>query len=166
MAPSKHSQDQSISCNAAAYNNPCCQNSSKTPAFVHSWKRRCAELLEQIPVPLSAFHWQPVRSTNTIASMAARSLTRGRWQPSGCGLCAGSSASICAHTVSGRRHPSSCLTMPMMSLLFIWAWTPIPPQISTLPFTYWDSFLIDSLGGSSPFGHRIGPIRSSLGQRD
>jgi hypothetical protein len=36
-----------------------------------------------MPVAFSAFHWQPVRSTKKIASMARRPSTRGRWQPSG-----------------------------------------------------------------------------------
>jgi hypothetical protein len=30
-----------------------------------------------MPVTFSAFHWQPVRSTKKIASIAARSGTRG-----------------------------------------------------------------------------------------
>jgi hypothetical protein len=47
------------------------------PASVHSWNRRCAEDDEQIPVAFSAFHWHPVRSTKKIASIAARSGTRG-----------------------------------------------------------------------------------------
>ena len=36
-----------------------------------------------MPVSLSAFHWHPVRSTKKMASIAARSGTRGLWQPSG-----------------------------------------------------------------------------------
>jgi len=45
-------------------------------------KRRWAEDFEQIPVALSAPHWLPVRRTKKIASIAARSGTRGLWQPS------------------------------------------------------------------------------------
>jgi hypothetical protein len=36
-----------------------------------------------MPVAFSAFHWQPVRSTNKIAVIASRSGTRGLWQSSG-----------------------------------------------------------------------------------
>jgi hypothetical protein len=58
-------------------------------------------------VSFSAFHWQPVRSTKKIASIAARSGTRGLWQPSGCFGRGGSSGSILAHSASGSRQPSS-----------------------------------------------------------
>jgi hypothetical protein len=58
-------------------------------------------------VSLRAFHWHPVRSTKKIASIAARSGTRGLWQPSGCLGRAGSSGSIFAHRASGSRQPSS-----------------------------------------------------------
>jgi len=54
-----------------------------------------------------AFHWHPVRSTKKIASIAARSGTRGLWQPSGCFGRAGSKGSILAHSASGKRQPSS-----------------------------------------------------------
>ena len=60
-----------------------------------------------MPVTFSAFHWQPVRSTRKIASIAARSGTRGLWQPSGCLGRGGSSGSILAHSSSGSRQPSS-----------------------------------------------------------
>ena len=43
----------------------------------HSWKRRCAELDEQIPVAFNAFHCMLVRSTSRIAFSASRSGTRG-----------------------------------------------------------------------------------------
>ena len=36
-----------------------------------------------MPVASRAPHWQPVRSTKKMASMALRSATRGLWQPSG-----------------------------------------------------------------------------------
>jgi hypothetical protein len=54
-----------------------------------------------------ALHWQPVRSTKKIASMAARSSTRGLWQPRGCLGRGGSSSSNLAHSSSGKRQPSS-----------------------------------------------------------
>ena len=60
-----------------------------------------------MPVSRSAFHWQPVRSTKKIASIAKRSGTRGLWQPSGCFGRGGSSGSISAHSASGSRQPSS-----------------------------------------------------------
>jgi hypothetical protein len=60
-----------------------------------------------MPVTFSAFHWQPVRSTKKIASIAARSGTRGLWQPKGCLGRGGSSGSIRAHSSSGSRQPSS-----------------------------------------------------------
>ena len=83
-------------------------------------------------VSRKAFHWQPVRSTKKIASIAARSIaarsiaarsiaarsiaarsiaarsgTRGLWQPRGCFGRGGSSGSIFAHSASGKRQPSS-----------------------------------------------------------
>jgi hypothetical protein len=60
-----------------------------------------------MPVWFSAFHWHPVRSTKKMASIAARSGTRGLWQPSGCFGRGGSSGSIFAHNASGSRQPSS-----------------------------------------------------------
>jgi hypothetical protein len=60
-----------------------------------------------MPVSLSAFHWHPVRSTKKIAFIAARSGTRGLWQPKGCFGRAGSRGCIFAHSASGRRQPSS-----------------------------------------------------------
>ncbi|MBB3192408.1 hypothetical protein FHR94_003696 [Halomonas cerina] len=45
--------------------------------------------------------------------MADRFGTRGRWQPSGCGLPGGNNGSICAQSSSGMRHPSSWLIKPM-----------------------------------------------------
>ena len=78
MAPSAASQAQSIPTTASYSSSPWRQISWKTPACSHSWKRRCAELDEQIPVALSAFHCIPVLSTSRIASIASRSGTRGR----------------------------------------------------------------------------------------
>ena len=60
-----------------------------------------------MPVARRAFHWQPVRSTKEIASIAARSGTRGLWQPKGCFGRGGTSGSILAHSSSGSRQPSS-----------------------------------------------------------
>ena len=60
-----------------------------------------------MPVACKAFHWQPVRSTKKIASIAARSGTRGLWQPRGCFGRGGGSGSILAHSSSGSRQPSS-----------------------------------------------------------
>jgi hypothetical protein len=44
-------------------------------------KRRCAELLERMPVPVKAFHWQPVRTTQKTAPMVDLSQTRGYDSP-------------------------------------------------------------------------------------
>ena len=60
-----------------------------------------------MPVSRSAFHWHPVRSTKKMASIAARSGTRGLWQPSGCFGRGGNRGSIVAHNASGGRQPSS-----------------------------------------------------------
>ena len=65
-----------------------------------------------MPVSLSAFHWHPVRSTKKIASIAARSGTRGLWHPRGWGGRAGSRGCIFAHSASGRRQPSSRTRRP------------------------------------------------------
>jgi hypothetical protein len=108
---------------------PCRQNSSNRPAPAHSWKRRCAELEEQIPVAFSAFHCIPVRNTSNafhcipvrntsrMAFIASRSGTRGLWQPSGCEGRGGSSGSICSQVSSGIRQPSSLATRPIIYLL-------------------------------------------------
>lgn len=69
--------------------------------------RRCADECLQIPVASSAPHWQPVRSTKKIPSIAARSSIRGLWHPSGCALRGGKSGTISAHSASGNLHPSS-----------------------------------------------------------
>ena len=92
---------------ASYASKPLRQNAANTPAPVHSWKRRCAEDDEQIVVSRSAFHWQPVRSTKKMASIAARSGTRGLWQPSGCFGRGGRCGAILAHSPSGSRQPSS-----------------------------------------------------------
>jgi len=76
-APSTDSHSHSIPFSSSYASSPWRQNSANTPASVHSWKRRWAELEEQIPVALSAFHCIPVRKTSKIASIASRSGTRG-----------------------------------------------------------------------------------------
>jgi hypothetical protein len=77
IAPSAASHDQSIPTTSSYSNSPCRQISWNTPAARHSWKRRCAELDEQIPDTSNAFHCIPVRNTNKIASIALRSGTLG-----------------------------------------------------------------------------------------
>jgi hypothetical protein len=70
-----------------------------------------------MPVALSAFHWQPVRNTKKMASIAFRSGTRGLWQPKGCLGRGGSKGSILAQSSSGSRQPSSrTLTRPLIHL--------------------------------------------------
>ena len=113
IAPSIDSQLQSIPSSLSYANKPRCQNSQNTPASVHSMNRLCADELLQMPVALSAFHWQPVRSTKKMASIASRSGTRGLWQPSGCFGRAGSNGSSCFHNRSGIRQPSSLVMSPM-----------------------------------------------------
>ena len=83
MAPSIASHSQSSPFISSYSCKPRAQRLTKTPAAAHSWKRRWAEEWEQMPVASRAPHWQPVRSTKKMASMALRSATRGLWQPSG-----------------------------------------------------------------------------------
>ena len=73
---------------------PCFQNSSNTPASLHSLNRRYAEEQEQIPVASSEFHC-------------------------GWGFGLGRSGSILLHSSSLIRHPSSLVTHPMIPLLKI-----------------------------------------------
>ena len=86
-----------------------------------------------MPVSLSAFHWHPVRSTKKIASIAARSGTRGLWHPSGCFGRAGNSGSIFAHSASGSRQPSSqtrrfrVVSPSFFAMPQIWAPSASPP---------------------------------------
>ncbi len=110
MAPSMASHAQSIPCKASYAPRPLFHNSRKTSAAAHSWKRRWAELLEQMPVSFSAFHWHPVRSTKKMASIALRSSTRERWHPRGCGLRGGSSSSMRSHNSSGMRQSRQALS--------------------------------------------------------
>ena len=53
-----------------------------------------------MPVASSAFHRQPVRRTKRIASVAARSGTRGLRQPKGCAGRGGRSGAISASPAS------------------------------------------------------------------
>ena len=78
------------------------QSRANTPACTHCWNRLWAVEPLHKPFVSKAFHWQPVRSTKKMAFSAARSGTRGRWQPGGggFGLCMGSSGSSRAHNVS------------------------------------------------------------------
>ncbi len=91
------------------------QRSWKTPAAFHSWNRRWAEELEQMPVALSAFHRQPVRAAKKIAAIARRLSTRGRWPPKRCGFPGGSNGSIRAHSAAGIRHCSSLAIAPSIA---------------------------------------------------
>ena len=132
IAPSIACHRRSIPLSASYSVSPSAHRSWKTPAAFHSWKRRWAEELEQIPVALSAFHWQPVRSTKKIASIARRLSTRGRWPPKRCGLPGGSKGSIRSHNASGIRHWSSlAIALPSS-----------PRRTSrgelTSPDSYWD----------------------------
>jgi hypothetical protein len=79
-------------------------------------KRRWADDFEQIPVALSAPHWQPVRRTKKIPSIAARSGTRGLWQPSGWLGRGGSNRTIRSHKASGIRQPLSWIICPIALL--------------------------------------------------
>src|SRR3989338_3161075 len=75
-----------------------------TPASAHCWKRRWAVDEAHMPVLLSAFHWQPVRSTKKTAFMALRSGTLGRPPPKRCGLAnEGRIGSISFQRASGMR---------------------------------------------------------------
>jgi hypothetical protein len=58
-------------------------------------------------VSFRAFHWHPVRSTKKIASIAARSGTRGLWQPSGCrtGRAAAAPSSPTGRPAAASRRP-------------------------------------------------------------
>jgi hypothetical protein len=107
------SQFQSMPTNLSYRFNARTHAFSKTPASVHSRNLRCADELEQMPVPLSAFHWQPVRSTNKIAFIASRSGTRGLWQPNGWVGRGGNNGSSSDHSCSGILQPSSLVTNPM-----------------------------------------------------
>jgi DDE domain len=147
MAPSIASHSQSRPFKASYATRPLFHSPRKTPASVPSWKRRWAELLAQLPVAFSALHWQPVRSTKKMASIALRSSMRGRGHPRGCGLRGGSSGTMRSHNSSGIRQSrrvfswSACLSE-----------APIGEHFSlydTLKIAYWDSPL------NNVFGERV-----------
>jgi hypothetical protein len=56
IAPSILSHDQSSFFSSSNTSKPLFHSFSKTPAARHSWKRRWAVELEQIPVAFKAFH--------------------------------------------------------------------------------------------------------------
>ena len=104
IAPSIASHSQSSPFNSSYSSSPRAQRFTKTPAAVHSWKRRWAEEWEQMPVASNAPHRQPVRRTKKMASMALRSVTLGLWHPRGCGGRGGRSVSIRSQRAAGIRH--------------------------------------------------------------
>jgi hypothetical protein len=61
MAPSMLNHDQFNPFRSSYNSNPIFHNFSNTPAARHSWKRRCAVELEQMPLAFREFHWAPVR---------------------------------------------------------------------------------------------------------
>src|SRR5660398_26719 len=63
MAPSTERKLQSMPTCSSYSKSPSRQNSWNTFARSHSWKRRWAEELEQMPVTFRAFHCMPVRKT-------------------------------------------------------------------------------------------------------
>ena len=103
----------------------------------------------QMPVPFSAPHWQPVRSTKRIAFIAAQSGVRGLWQPSGCGLPGGRNSSISCQSSSGTRQPSSLMTSPIE--LFQ---NPRPSKSALQPLLGWAlrSCLVKVVAGSGEWG--------------
>ena len=110
IAPSILCHDQFSPFNSSYTSNPLCHGFRNTPACVHSLNRRWAVELEQIPVALNAFHWQPVRATNRIASIASRSLRRCRPRPSGSSFtCTGNNGSTNAQNSSEHRHRFDCI---------------------------------------------------------
>src|SRR4051812_11354331 len=109
------------------------QRLTKTPAAVHSWNRRWAEEWEQMPVASNAPHWQPVRRTKKMASMALRSGTLGLWQPRVWSGRGGRSGSIRSQRTSGIRHGSSWTGGVDLGPVRVWAmgvplWGHFQPQ--------------------------------------
>jgi hypothetical protein len=104
IAPSIDCHDQSMPLVASYSSKPNFQNWANTPAATHTWNQWWAAVLEHRPVAFRAFHWQPVRSTKKMASMAFRGAVGGLWQPRGWGLPGGSNGSILFHSSSGIRH--------------------------------------------------------------
>ncbi|STP84045.1 Uncharacterised protein [Edwardsiella ictaluri] len=113
IQPSIDNQDQSMPSRCSQANNPLCQKRSKTPAARHSWKRRCAELDEHVPLAFSAFLWHPVLRTKKIASTAARLSMRFRYVPSGwLVLCSGINGAIFSQSSSLIRHWLPVIFLP------------------------------------------------------
>jgi len=86
MHPSIDSQDQSIPFQSSSAIRPASHRAWKTPCFTQRWKRSWAVELGQKRVAFRAFHWQPVRKTNKMASMQTRSGVGGLPPPKGCVL--------------------------------------------------------------------------------
>src|SRR5262249_38184691 len=104
IAPSIAVHPQSSPFNSSYSPSPRAQRLTKTPAAVHSWNRRWADELEQIPVAFRPFHSDPVGGRKKVASIALGPATRGWWQPRGGRGGAGSSGSIRPQRASGIRH--------------------------------------------------------------
>jgi hypothetical protein len=96
--------------------SPCRQISWNTPASTHSWKRRCADDEEQIPVAFNAFYCIPLRSTGKIASIASRSGTAAGDNQADAEAQTGTTGRP-AHNQSGIRQPLSTLAKPIPSPL-------------------------------------------------
>jgi hypothetical protein len=77
----------------------------KTPSCTQRWKRSWAVEPGQKRVASSAFHWQPVRSTKSMASMQTRSGVGGLPPPKGWVLARGGmSWAMASHRSSGMLH--------------------------------------------------------------
>lgn len=69
IAPSIACPSQAMPTCASETSNPARQSRSNTPARAHA-RKRSETVLDAPTLRGSAFHWQPVRSTETMASMA------------------------------------------------------------------------------------------------
>ena len=72
MAPSTLCHFQAMPSNSSYSAKPRCQSRRKKPRRVHVRKYWCTELALPNAAFGSAFHWQPVRKTNTIAAKTFR----------------------------------------------------------------------------------------------
>ena len=130
MQPSILSQDQSMPRKKSYSSKPACQNFRKTPASTHSWKRSWAVEPGQKRVAFKAFHWQPVRSTNRMASIQTRSGARGRPPPKRwVFLWGGSSSCMPSHMASGIRQSSGTGCSSMAGELRLPAAVPSQAQL-------------------------------------
>lgn len=77
ISPSIANHSQSIPLISSYSKSPKRHISENTPALTHFWNARWALELWQIPVAFKAFHWQPVRRTKKMASIALRGGTEG-----------------------------------------------------------------------------------------